>query len=48
MPELIDAVKNWVNQPFKTTMSIWGWTAFVFLILAAAMLWGRVVEHIRE
>lgn len=48
MPELIDAVKAWVNQPFRSTMSLWGWVAFVFMLGSIVILWGRVVEHIRE
>lgn len=48
MPELIDAVKAWVNQPFRSTMSLWGWMAFLIMIGATAMLWSRVVSHIKD
>jgi hypothetical protein len=45
---LVDATKNWVHQPFRSTMNLWGWVLFVGVIAAASVLWARVLDHIGE
>jgi hypothetical protein len=44
----IDATKAWINQPFNSRMSLWGWVLFVGLLAAASVLWSRVLAHIGE
>jgi hypothetical protein len=48
MAALVDAVKGWVHQPFKETMDLWGWIAFVLMLWAILFLWSRVLSHIGE
>jgi hypothetical protein len=45
---LIDATKAWVAQPFRSTMSLWGWLLFVGVLAAGSVLWARVLAHIGE
>jgi hypothetical protein len=48
MQALIAATKGWVEQPFRSSMSLWGWVLFVGVLSAAAVLWARVLDHIGE
>jgi len=48
MLALADATRNWVHQPFRSTMSLWGWVLFVGVLASAAVLWARVLDHIGE
>lgn len=48
MAALIQATKNWIHQPFVSTMDLWGWVLFVGVLAAASVLWSRVLAHIGE
>lgn len=42
------ATRAWVEQPFRSTMSLWGWVLFFGIIAASGVLWGRVLHDIGE
>jgi hypothetical protein len=41
-------VKNWLAEPFKPEMSAWEIVALTGLVMIAAFLWSRVIDHILE
>ena len=43
---LLDAVHNWLSQPFQSGQSAEKWVLFVGLILVAAVFWQLVLAHI--
>jgi len=48
LPDLFAATRKWVEQPFTSTMSLGHWVLFVGVIIAASVLWSRVLAHIGE
>lgn len=48
MGNLMQATRAWVEQPFRSNMSVLWWVLFVGVLAASSVLWGRVLAHIGE
>jgi hypothetical protein len=45
---MFERTKNWLAQPFTSTMSAWDWALFVLFLIVVAFLWTRVLNLVIE
>jgi hypothetical protein len=44
----VEALTQWLSQPFKSDQSAIGWLMFVGLIVIALIFWGQVIKDFRS
>lgn len=45
---MLENVKEWSERPFNPAMGVWGWAAFIVLILIVIGLWATVLNIIKK
>jgi len=43
---LLSRLQNWASRPFSQEMDVWNWLLFTGFVVAAVILWTRVLGTI--
>lgn len=43
---VIQSVKGWASQPFRSDMNLGGWTLFAGMLIVLAVLWTMVLKDV--